>query len=77
MAKTIWVVRVSYTLAVSDSMLECLRYAGIAKPHPHGTFDLYPPMGTGDTKVWAEQNAARMLTHGFTANVVKAGAGTA
>lgn len=75
MAKTIWVVRVGFTSNVSPSFLDCLRYAGLAKPHRDGLqgFDLYPPMGTGDTKVWAEQNASRMITHGFTTSVVKAG----
>ena len=57
-------------------LLECLRYAHVIHLHRHnekGTcFDILPPssISASDTKMWAENNAARM--RGFGANAVAA-----
>jgi hypothetical protein len=66
-----YVVRVR-TQEVSDSMLECFRYAGIATPREDSlcgwvTFDIHCPKGL-KSDVWAEQNAARMKSFGYHAS---------
>lgn len=56
--------------AVDGGFLECLRYAGVVRVHYDNEkgqcFDLIAPAGT-DSKMWSEQNAARMITFGYNA----------
>lgn len=60
---------------ISDSFLDCLRYAGLVTVHDvdlHGLtsscFDIRCPSGL-DSKMWAEGLAARMQSFGFNAVV--------
>jgi hypothetical protein len=66
-----------------NQLVEQLRYAGLSWVHTLGEvrtgplgevctktiFDLLPPAGTGDSRVWAKQNAERMTSYGYNAVV--------
>ncbi|KKN65616.1 hypothetical protein LCGC14_0479320 [marine sediment metagenome] len=70
-----WVVRVVVLPGVEnvcpqmpDIWLEQLRYAGMVRVHRGDqVFDLLPPGGVDNTKVWAEQTAGRMASFGYNA----------
>lgn len=52
-------------------IIECLRYAGtiriIQDDDSAQVIDLYPNKNIGNSKVWSEQNSARMRTFGWNA----------
>jgi len=58
---------------VDSSFLECLRYAGVISLHRDDEegqcFDIQPPrhLNASGSKIWSEQNAARMETFGYNA----------
>lgn len=49
-----------------NPLIECFRYAGLVVVHNDDIFDILPPHGV-DSKVWAEQNAARISSFGYNA----------
>ncbi len=55
-----------------ESLVECLRYAGLVSIHPVGEdrlcFDLNCPPGL-DSEMWADMNAARMRSFAYNAVV--------
>lgn len=53
----------------NNPLIECFRYAGLVFVHNDDVFDILPPQKV-DTRVWAEQNAARMTSFGYNARAV-------
>lgn len=75
MAKTQYCVRIvlfgsDAESAILNTLLECFRYAGLVKLGPDNgnsmSFDIRCPQGL-NSKIWAEQNAARIKSFGLNA----------
>lgn len=74
----LWVIRVVISTnelelckQIDGAFIECLRYAGMVRPHDPReeglqVFDLLPPDGV-DSKAWSEMNAERMRSFGYNA----------